>query len=80
MEEKIISIMKEIAEESGCNLIAEINDKTILLETGLDSLAFGILVAKLEEKFGYDPFTIMEKPIYPQTFGELVDIYQRFTP
>ena len=80
MKEKIISIMQEIAEESGLNLVGLINDDTILLESGLDSLGFGILVAKLEDELGYDPFIIMDKPIYPRTFGELLDIYQRFTP
>jgi hypothetical protein len=78
MEEKIISLMREIASESGAELNANIVRDTVLLESGLDSLGFAILIARLEEELGYDPFTMMEEPVYPQTFGELVDIYQRF--
>jgi acyl carrier protein len=80
LKEKILSLMSEIAEESGATLVEQIDDNSILLETGLDSLGFAILVARLEEDLGYDPFVQMDQPVYPQTFGELVGIYQRFAP
>jgi acyl carrier protein len=54
-----------------------ITDDTVLLESGLDSLGFATLVALLEEKLDYDPFTLMEDPIYPVTFGEFVAVYER---
>lgn len=72
--------MKEIASESDIQLNADISSATVLLESGLDSLGFAILVARLEEELGYDPFTMMAEPVYPQTFGELVAIYERFAP
>lgn len=56
----------------------EIGEEMLLLETGLDSLGLAMLVVDLEEKFGYDPFTLMEEPIYPKTFGQFVGIYERF--
>lgn len=80
MKEKILSLMKEIASESDIQLNADISSATVLLESGLDSLGFAILVARLEEELGYDPFTMMAEPVYPQTFGELVAIYERFAP
>jgi hypothetical protein len=80
MKEKIIEIMKEVAEISGLNLVADMNELTVLLESGLDSLGFAILVARLEEDLGYDPFIMMDEPIYPRTLGELVAIYQKFAP
>ncbi|MFN4043802.1 acyl carrier protein [Limnobacter sp.] len=80
MKEKILSLMKEIASESDIQLNADISSATVLLESGLDSLGFAILIARLEEELGYDPFTIMAEPVYPQTFGELVAIYERFAP
>lgn len=55
-------------------------DETVLLESGLDSLGFAILVAKLEEELGYDPFVMMDVPVYPRTFSEFIEIYQGFAP
>lgn len=78
MEEKIILIMREIAAENGASLRESLNRDSILLESGLDSLGFAILIARLEETLGFDPFTLMDEPVYPQTFGELVAVYQRF--
>jgi acyl carrier protein len=47
----------------------------VLLDSGLDSLGFAILVARLEEELGFDPFVEMEEAIYPTTFAEFVKIY-----
>lgn len=80
MEEKIIEIMRRVASDCGCNLVSNIKVDTVLLDTGLDSMGFAILVAQLEEELGYDPFTMMEEPFYPVRFGEFVEIYQRFAP
>ncbi len=82
MRTRIIEIMREIATESGAGALAlaEINDDTILLDSGLDSMGFAILVARLEEELGYDPFTMMDVPVYPRTLGEFVAIYQRYAP
>jgi len=53
-----------------------LEDDLILLDSGLDSLGFAILVALLDEELGYDPFQIMEEPIYPTTFYEFLKIYE----
>lgn len=55
----------------------KLSDDTVLLETELNSLGFAILVALLEEELDYDPFQIMEDAVYPQTFGDFVDIYEK---
>lgn len=55
-------------------------DDLVLLQSGLDSLGFAILVTQLENELGYDPFTMMEEAVYPSTFGEFVAIYERFAP
>ena len=80
MKEKICALMHEIASENGVELNSQIDTDTVLLESGLDSLGFAILIARLEEELGYDPFTMMDEPVYPQTFGQLVEVYQRFAP
>ena len=71
----------EVLEQTGSELLVpDLKDDVILLESGLDSLGFAILVALLDEKLGYDPFTMMDKPFYPTTFGEFVEIYEKMNP
>lgn len=71
----------EILEQTGNKLLVpELNNDVVLLESGLDSLGFAILVATLEEKLGFDPFTMMDEPFYPSTFGEFTEIYERMNP
>lgn len=55
-------------------------DELVLLSTELDSLGFAVLVARLDERLGFDPFSLMNEPVYPQTLGEFVEIYGRFSP
>ena len=57
-----------------------LKDDLILLETGLDSLGFAILVVELEEELGFDPFTLSAEAFYPQTFGEFVSFYEANKP
>jgi hypothetical protein len=57
--------------------IAPLGDDVVLLESGLDSLCFAIIVATLEDELGYDPFTASEDVFFPVTFGEFVRFYGR---
>tara|TARA_B100001057_G_scaffold263457_1_gene263664 strand:+ start:1036 stop:1299 length:264 start_codon:yes stop_codon:yes gene_type:complete len=54
----------------------DIENNKILLDTGLDSLGFAVLISLLEEELDFDPFQEMEEAIYPTTFGEFVKIYE----
>lgn len=58
----------------------ELADDTVLLDTGLDSLGFAILVTRLEEELGYDPFSLSSEAYYPSTFREFVDFYAANRP
>jgi acyl carrier protein len=51
----------------------------VLLDSGLDSLGIAILVARLEDVLGLDPFTefTSEEAAYPVTLGAFVDVYER---
>ena len=80
IREIIISAMSEVADMRGTDLVKILTDDMVLLESGLDSLGFAILVARMEEELGYDPFVMMDEPVYPRTLGEFVSIYQRFSP
>lgn len=58
----------------------ELRDDTVLLETGLDSLGFAILITRLESELGYDPFTLDDEAYYPATLGDFVGYYEKFAP
>jgi acyl carrier protein len=57
-----------------------ITDDLILLETELDSLGFAVLVTRLHDHLGFDPFSMMDEPVYPTTFGDFVAVYEQFAP
>ncbi len=44
--------------------------------SGLDSLGFAVLVARLEDKLGVDPFTASEDAMFPVTLGDFVKVYE----
>lgn len=60
--------------------IPEISGDTVLLETGIDSLGFAVLVTRLEEILGYDPFSLMTDAVYPRTLSDFVAIYEAHAP
>ena len=71
----IISAMKQIAAEQRV-ILPPLHDDLSLHETGFDSLAFAILVARLEDDLGIDPFTISDDVAFPQTVGDFVRAYE----
>lgn len=77
LEQQIKQAMQQVAELSDCTLVEPIEPTTLLLECGLDSLGYAMLVAQLEEDLGFDPFTELEIEIYPSTFTEFLAIYQQ---
>jgi acyl carrier protein len=70
-----MSEMQQIAKEQDKDL-APLTDDLVLLDSGFDSLCFAVLVARLEDKLGFDPFTIADDTTLPLTFGDLVRIYE----
>jgi len=58
-------------------LAGPLADELVLLESGLDSLCFAIIVATLEDELGFDPFTEAEDVYFPVTFGDFVRFYER---
>ena len=71
----IISAMQQIAREQQVNL-PPLEDDLSLHDTGFDSLAFAILVARLEDDLGIDPFTIAEDAAFPLTIGDFIRAYE----
>jgi acyl carrier protein len=72
----IMSEMRRVADEQARTL-APLSDELVLLDSGLDSLCFAILVARLEDKLGLDPFSTAEDVTFPVTLGDFVKAYER---
>ena len=53
-----------------------LTDDLPLHETGLDSLCFAIIVARLEDRLGRDPFAQGDDLAFPVTFGDFVRLYE----
>jgi acyl carrier protein len=53
-----------------------LSDDLVLLDSGFDSLCFAVLVARLEDKLGVDPFTRADDTTFPVTLGDLVRTYE----
>jgi acyl carrier protein len=72
---KIFSAIQQIAAEQHV-VLPPLEDNLSLHETGFDSLAFAILVARLEDDFAVDPFTISADANFPLTIGDFIKAYE----
>jgi acyl carrier protein len=74
VKSKIIAQFEQVAVDQRRKL-APLTDDLKLLDCGLDSLSFAVIVARLEDKFGVDPFG-EDDVTFPVTFGEFVSLYE----
>lgn len=74
----VISKFEQVAVEQRRKLV-RLSDDLKLLESGLDSLSFALIVMRLEEALGYDPFDAPEAVNFPVTFGDFVKLYENHT-
>ena len=72
---KILSEIETVAADQEKKL-APLQDDLVLMESGLDSLCFALLVVKLEDSLGYDPFTASDDANFPVTLGDFVRLYE----
>jgi acyl carrier protein len=75
----IIRTIQQIAREQG-KFLAPLNDDLVLLDSGLDSLALAILVARLDDDLGFDPFSASDDAYYPVTLGDFIRFYEDGMP
>ena len=71
----ILSQFEQVAADQKKKL-APLNDDLVLLDSGLDSLCFAIIVARLEDELGTDPFTASEEAYFPVTLGDFIRLYE----
>ncbi|MGV3772074.1 MAG: acyl carrier protein [Verrucomicrobiales bacterium] len=71
--EEISGVLKDAGKQ-----IPEVNESTSLLDggMGMDSLDFAVLVVRLEQRLGSDPFNSATLDRFPTTLGALVSVYQ----
>ena len=76
---EIIAQFTQVAEEQNKHL-ASLTDDLRLLDSGLDSLCFAVVVARLEDTLGVDPFTSAAEDVpFPVTLGDFVKAYEDAT-
>lgn len=71
----VLAVFVEVAKEQRKTLASLSNDLG-LLDIGLDSLCFAIIVARLEDQLGVDPFSAEEKIDFPVTVGDFICLYE----
>ena len=71
----IMEQMAQVATEQGRTL-APLRDDLALLDSGLDSLGIAVLVARLEDQLGTDPFSDSQDVQFPVTVGDFVKAYE----
>jgi acyl carrier protein len=71
----IVTEFAQVAKEQEKRL-APLTDDLTLLDSGLDSLCFAVLVARLEQRLGFDPFSASEDADFPMTLGDFIRFYE----
>jgi len=72
----VVAQFEQVAKEQNRKL-APLSDDLRLLDSGLDSLSFALIVMRMEEAAGFDPFDSAEEVKFPVTFGDFVKMYEK---
>ena len=72
---EVVTQFTQVAEEQN-RALSPLDDGLNLLESGLDSLCFAVIVSRLEDELGVDPFNTADETPFPVTFGDFVKSYE----
>ena len=72
---EVIGQFQQVAREQSKSL-APLADNLVLLDSGLDSLCFAIIVARLEDTLGVDPLSAAGDGLFPVTLGDFIRFYE----
>jgi len=72
---EVIAQFAQVAREQKKPL-APLTDDLALYDSGLDSLCFAIVVVRLEDALGVDPFNSDEEVRFPVTLGDFIGFYE----
>ena len=76
VREVVLSHLQQVAGERGKQMLPPLTDDLVFTHSGLDSLEIAILVTRLEDVLGVDPFTQFSKVTYPVTLGDFIQLYE----
>jgi hypothetical protein len=76
VKSEVLAQIETVAREQKKPLVPLIDDLS-LEASGLDSLCFAIVVARLEDRLGVDPFSSSELLDFPVTIGDFVKLYEQ---
>ena len=68
-------VITEVAADHDKEL-APLTDDLPLLDSGLDSLCVAVIVARLEDELGVDPFSATQDMVFPTTLGDFIGLYE----
>jgi hypothetical protein len=71
----IVAEFERVASEQSKTL-APLSDDLVLLASGLDSLCVAIVIARLKETLGVDPFVSSDGVPLPATVGDFIKAYE----
>jgi len=57
-------------------VLPPLTDELAMLDSGLDSLGIAVLVTRLEDTLGVDPFTDSDITSPPVTLGDFIQLYE----
>jgi hypothetical protein len=72
---EIIAQFTQVALEQDKRL-RPLTDDLPLIESGLDSLCFAVVVDRLDGVLGVDPFSAAEDTLFPVTLGDFISFYE----
>jgi hypothetical protein len=72
---EILDQFRQVALEQDKQL-GPLSDELPLLDSGLDSLCFAIVVSRLEIVLGVDPFSDNTDASFPVNVGEFIQFYE----
>jgi acyl carrier protein len=73
---EILDQFRQVANEQDMRL-GPLSDESPLLDLGLDSLCFAIIVSRLETVLGVDPFSENEGAHFPVSLGDFIHFYEK---
>jgi acyl carrier protein len=72
---EVFDQFKQVADEQDTRR-GPLSDDMALLDLGLDSLGFAIIVSRLESVLGVDPFSENQDAPFPVNLGEFIRFYE----
>ena len=74
---EIAVVVRQVAADLEIDDLPPLEDDLVLLDSGLDSIAWATVVTLLEERLGHDPFLASDEPVYPENWREFVALYEQ---